>query len=144
MEKQGYIKKNEYGEYDFYEILPNHPLIPKTTDNPEIRHYTIYVHYLRADPSKARYVGQTTIPVTERWRNGNGYKAQYFYEAIQEYGWDAFEHVILEVGDATPKEIGERETYWCSYYKAYDTYEGGYTHCTGRVAHTHVRQCHSN
>lgn len=42
-----------------------------------------------------RYIGTTGIKPHRRWNNGNGYKGQPFYEAIKEYGWNAFEHIII-------------------------------------------------
>lgn len=98
--------------------------------------YTIYLHRLIADSSKARYVGYTSQKLEERWRNGEGYKGQFFYSAIKQYGWDAFEHRILEVGDASPEYIGEREKYWCDFFKASTQYEGGFTQMAGSFAGT--------
>lgn len=96
--------------------------------------YTIYLHRLIADPSKARYVGYTSQKPEERWRSGEGYKGQFFYSAIKQYGWDAFEHRILEVGDVSPEYIGEREKYWCDFFKASTQYEGGFTQMAGGVS----------
>lgn len=93
--------------------------------------YTIYLHQLIADPSKARYVGYTSQLPEERWQGGVGYKGQLFYSAIRAYGWDAFEHRILEVGDASPEYISEREKYWCEFFKASTQYEGGFTQVAG-------------
>ena len=94
-------------------------------------HYTIYLHQLRNNPWLARYVGYTSQKPEDRWQNGNGYRGQRFYEAIQLYGWDAFDHYLLEVGEGSPTYIGERERYWCDYYKASADYPGGYTQRTG-------------
>lgn len=44
------------------------------------------------------YVGMTTKTPKERWRNGKGYKTLRFGRAIQKYGWDGFEHVIIADG----------------------------------------------
>ena len=43
------------------------------------------------------YVGQTCkTPPEKRWANGVGYRgSSYFYNAIQKYGWDNFEHIIF-------------------------------------------------
>lgn len=35
----------------------------------------------------------------KRWNNGNGYKHNYlFYRAIEKYGWDNIEHIVLMTG----------------------------------------------
>lgn len=52
--------------------------------------------YMHVSPSGKRYVGITCQPVCQRWRAGKGYaKNEYFYRAIQKYGWDSFKHIIL-------------------------------------------------
>ena len=46
-----------------------------------------------------KYIGITKTSVNKRWGcNGSGYrnnKQSVFYRAIQKYGWDNFEHIIL-------------------------------------------------
>ena len=55
--------------------------------------YTIYIH--RNKINNKAYIGQTCNDPKKRWENGNGYKKQpHFYNAIQKYGWDGFEHII--------------------------------------------------
>ena len=52
--------------------------------------------YCHISPSGKLYVGITSQLPQNRWRNGKGYKKSYiFNSAIEKYGWDAFEHVIL-------------------------------------------------
>jgi hypothetical protein len=58
-----------------------------TTNN-----YTVYVH---VSPSKKVYVGITGIKPEYRWDNGRGYKKQVFYNAIQKYGWNNIQHIIV-------------------------------------------------
>lgn len=42
------------------------------------------------------YIGITSLDIKERWgKNGNGYRKQSFYRAIQKYGWNNFRHVVL-------------------------------------------------
>lgn len=72
------------------------------------RKYFLYIHKNKIN-GKA-YVGITCKKnPTHRWRNGNGYSEQPFYHAIQKYGWDNFEHEIVEENlseeDAKIKEI---------------------------------------
>lgn len=55
--------------------------------------YYVYVHI---SPSNKYYVGITKLKPTQRWgKNGCGYKKQGFYNAIQKYGWNNFEHEII-------------------------------------------------
>ena len=46
------------------------------------------------------YVGITSQQPEKRWKNGHGYEGnEYFYRAIQKYGWnDGFEHEIIVDG----------------------------------------------
>ena len=55
--------------------------------------YLVYIHKNKINGKV--YVGQTFNSAQERWKNGYGYKGQYFFEAIQEFGWDNFEHIIV-------------------------------------------------
>ena len=65
------------------------------------------------------YIGQTNAdPPNRRWKNGNGYDdSPLFYKAIVKYGWDNFEHIILEE-NLSPEEANQRECYWIQYYKS--------------------------
>lgn len=58
----------------------------------EERIYTVYIHI---SPSQKYYVGITSQEVSRRWRNGDGYKTQSFYRAIEKYGWDNIQHEIV-------------------------------------------------
>lgn len=57
--------------------------------------YTVYVHINKLNGK--RYYGQTKRKVQYRWQAGEGYKRNQpaFYNAIQKYGWDGFEHIIV-------------------------------------------------
>jgi group I intron endonuclease len=82
-----------------------------------LKTYCIYSHI---SPSKKIYIGQTSQikNINKRWVNGDGYKRQsYFYNAIQKYGWDNFEHIILET-NLSKEEADEREKYWISFYNS--------------------------
>ncbi len=61
----------------------------------EERNYTVYMHVNKVNGKT--YVGITSAKPQRRWRNdGSGYiGCEYFYRAIQKYGWDNFEHIIL-------------------------------------------------
>lgn len=79
--------------------------------------WRVYVHINKIN--KKKYVGVTSKPnPNHRWQNGNGYKQNtHFYSAIQKYGWDNFEHIILlenlteeEAKDYEKKYIKELKT----------------------------------
>ena len=57
--------------------------------------YCVYKH---TSPSGKVYIGRTCLPL--HWRskyNGSGYKGNTsFYNAIQKYGWENFEHEIIK------------------------------------------------
>ena len=57
------------------------------------------------------YIGQTCQKPEYRWgKDGNGYKnSPHFYSAIQQYGWNAFQHEILYSG-LTQEEANKIET----------------------------------
>ena len=58
-----------------------------------------YIVYIHISPSDKRYVGITSQKPNERWKNGNGYKNNiHFTRAIEKYGWDNFEHIIIARG----------------------------------------------
>lgn len=59
----------------------------------EEKKYTVYMHKNKINGKV--YIGITKQKPKYRWNNGNGYKTQLFYKAIQKYGWDNFNHIIL-------------------------------------------------
>ena len=95
-------------------------------------YYTIYRHI---SPSGKSYIGVTReINLNTRWENGHGYDScPLMHNAIKKYGWDNFQHEILE--DNVPIEnINEREKYWILFYKSnnrdfgYNIEDGGHAH----------------
>ena len=53
--------------------------------------------YMHKSPSGKVYIGVTKRNLEIRWANGEGYKKQpHFYSAIKKYGWDNFEHLIIQ------------------------------------------------
>lgn len=66
-----------------------------------MKKYKVYYHKVPSDISGYKhdkyYIGITCKKyVSDRWgKNGNGYKTQIFYRAIQKYGWNNMEHKIL-------------------------------------------------
>lgn len=77
------------------------------------KEWTIYIHKNKINGKI--YVGQTSKIPERRWQNGKGYINQVFYKAIQKYGWNNFEHIILEK-HLTQEEANEREKYWINFY----------------------------
>lgn len=56
--------------------------------------YCVYVHINKVNGKM--YVGQTCKKPEYRWQNGKGYAhCACFYNAIQKYGWDRFDHEII-------------------------------------------------
>lgn len=69
--------------------------------------YTVYCHTNKLN--NKRYVGITKQNPKVRWQNGYGYRGnEYFFRAIQKYGWDNFNHEILYEG-LTKKQAEEIE-----------------------------------
>ena len=66
------------------------------------RNYKVYVHI---SPNGKRYYGITCQKVNRRWRNGKRYN-EYFTRAINKYGWDNFEHIVIARG------LTEEEAKW--------------------------------
>ena len=92
--------------------------------------YCVYLHKNKINNKV--YVGQTKqSPPERRWgNNGIGYSKQtYFYNAIQKYGWDNFEHIILKE-NLTLEEADYWENYYINFYHSNDN-KYGYNNRTG-------------
>lgn len=62
---------------------------------------------MHISPSDKKYIGITSQKPESRWRNGKGYKGnQYFINAINKYGWENFQHIIIAKG------LTEEEACW--------------------------------
>ena len=94
----------------------------------EERNYCVYMHI---SPSEKVYIGITFRTPQIRWgKNGNGYKDnQYFYRAIQKYGWDNFRHEII-LDNLTRQEACGVEQLLISLFNANDE-KCGYNHTIG-------------
>ena len=69
------------------------------------RNYKVYVHINKVNGK--RYYGITCQKVNRRWRNGKRYSYnQHFWNAINKYGWDNFEHIVIARG------LTEEEAKW--------------------------------
>lgn len=92
--------------------------------------YIIYMHKLKSD--NRVYIGITCQKPKKRWQRGLGYKhSSYFYNAINKYGWDNFEHIIL-FQDLTKEEAENKEKELIKLYKSnikgygFNINEGGF------------------
>ena len=98
----------------------------------EDKTYCVYLH--RNITNGKVYIGQTKNqdnPVRRWGSQGQGYKnSPIFYAAIQKYGWDNFEHEILE-RDLTSEEADEKEAYYIALYQS-NLIEYGYNYESGR------------
>ena len=90
--------------------------------------WCIYKHTSKT--SGKVYIGQTNN-INVRWKPGAYRNCAKFYAAIQKYGWDDFEHEILE-DNLTLEEANQRETY---YIELYDSINNGYNLNTGGDNH---------
>ena len=91
---------------------------------------TIYLH--RNKINNKVQIGQTIQPLEDRWKNGFGYKTcYYFYNAIQKYGWDNFEHIILEQSENwTQEELNNKEKEYIKLFNSTNP-DYGYNICEG-------------
>lgn len=90
--------------------------------------YTLYCHTNKLNGKK--YFGITFRRPEERWgNNGCNYKGQRFYNAIQKYGWDNFDHEIIK----TNLSKSEAENAEIEYISKYNTTNNncGYNIATG-------------
>lgn len=83
------------------------------------RRWKLYVHINKINGK--RYVGITSKQKVEhRWESGSGYKENpHFYSAIQKYGWDGFEHLVLHKS-LTKKEANAVERFLISLWHTQD------------------------
>lgn len=82
----------------------------------------IYAHILRNEYSSHcgwMYIGQAE-DVAKRWaQKENSYRdCTFIYREMKKYGWDSFEHIIIEDNIATEK-LDDREEYWIHHYHTY-------------------------
>ena len=83
--------------------------------------WKVYCHIF---PNGKKYVGITHRTVEERWgKQGEGYKGQVVYDAIQKYGWDNIEHKILK------ENLNQEQA--CYYERAYIKAWGSHTSMNG-------------
>lgn len=95
----------------------------------EEKKWCVYKH---TAPNGKVYIGITCHQnnITRRFgQNGNGYKTQRkFYRAIKKYGWENFNHEILEKNLESLDLANEREQY---YIDLFDSHKNGYNSTDG-------------
>lgn len=104
--------------------------------NKENRVFIVYMHRLRIDGRV--YIGQTCNSLSERSGNqGHRYKnCPKFYNAIQKYGWDAFDHIVL-YDNLSLQEANKKEA---ALIKQYNSIENGFNIAQGGRNHTWSEQ----
>ena len=81
-------------------------------------------------PNGKVYIGITSRRPKARWVCGNGYiKNEHFYRAIQKYGWENIEHIIVEQ-NLSKNDAAELEIKLIKEYKSND-YKFGYNMSSG-------------
>ena len=90
--------------------------------------YTIYKHIT---PSNKVYIGITSRSVEQRWgKDGCFYKeCPKFYRAIQKYGWDNIQHIVIRTG-LTEEEAKIAEKSLIRHYHSRE-YDFGYNVSAG-------------
>ena len=79
--------------------------------------YTVYKH---TSPDGKVYIGSTSLNPKYRWNHGKGYKrCTRFFKAINEIGWDNFEHEIL-FENLSQSEAEKIEEEYIKKYKSTD------------------------
>lgn len=56
--------------------------------------YTVYAHVNKAN--NMVYVGMTCQRPERRWKEGAGYHSKRFVQAIKDFGWDGFDHIVIK------------------------------------------------
>lgn len=83
-----------------------------------------YIVYKYTSPNGKIYIGQTCQKIYKRSRGGAGYvHCQYFYAAIQKYGWENFQREILKE-NLTVDEANYWEEYYIQFYQSNDRTKG--------------------
>lgn len=82
----------------------------------------MYIVYMHTCPNGKKYIGITGQSAERRWQKGKGYaygSNDYFYNAIQKYGWENIKHEIL-FENLTKQEAEEKEKMLISQYNTTD------------------------
>ena len=109
----------------------------------EQNNYIVYMHINKINDKK--YIGITCQMPRKRWKNGYGYDVGcYFRNAIDKYGWNNFEHVVL-FKNLSQKQAKEKEIELIKKYNTmnrnlgYNRTEGG-DGCQGIIMSNETKQ----
>ena len=91
--------------------------------------WLVYIHENKINHK--RYVGVTCRDPRTRWANGKGYRRpskqgtaySHFYNAIEKYGWENFEHIIVAEG-LTKAQAAEMEKKLIAEYETWKPEKG--------------------
>lgn len=87
-----------------------------------MKKYCVYCHTNKINGKK--YIGITSQKPQHRWRNGQGYRNnEYFFRAIEKYGWHNFAHEILYT-DLSKEDAERIEVKLIAEYKTIDNQNG--------------------
>lgn len=90
--------------------------------------YTLYMHINRINGKK--YIGITSVSTNRRWRDGWGYSPKLpIGRAIEKYGWDNFEHIIIDA-NLTEQKAKDLESFLIKEWHTQDS-QYGYNLCSG-------------
>lgn len=92
-----------------------------------MKEFIVYMHENKINHKK--YIGITCQKPFQRWRGGKGYKIGAFKNAIDKYGWDNFNHVVL-YEHLTKEEACLKEQELIKQYNTMDN-NYGYNLCEG-------------
>lgn len=57
-----------------------------------VKSYSVYKHTC---PNGEVYIGITKSNVEDRWKEGEGYRGQWFFDAVEKFGWKNIKHEVL-------------------------------------------------
>lgn len=96
--------------------------------------YTVYIHTNNSNGKV--YVGLTSRPCKERWKNGRGYEQnKHFWAAICKYGWDGFTHEVY-AESLTKDEAARLEQFLISFFDSTNPEHGYNVSVGGEGGHT--------
>lgn len=108
----------------------------------------MYIVYKHTFPNDKVYIGITCIDVSNRWRDGKGYKTQkLMLRAILKYGWENIKHEIL-FENLTKEEAEQKEIELIAKYQSnnpefgYNVENGG--NCKGKTSNVTRQKMSAN